>query len=77
MSTCNLDHSLEDVQKKLESQQNYLPEDLYSRTIRTLHRQLSQTSLNELFHILKKYDLADETEQQLRNKKLEDLLNKI
>lgn len=77
MSTCNLDHSLDDVIKKLESQKSYLPEDLYSNTLQIQNKRLNQSDLNELFHILKKYDLADENEKQLRNNKLQELLSKV
>ena len=74
MSTCNIDHSLEDVIKKLESQKNFLPTSLYEATEVFLHKNRDQNTLNEVFHILKKYDLASETEQTERNNKLTDIL---
>lgn len=74
MSTCNIDHSLEDVIKKLDSQKNFLPSSLYEATEAFLDTNRDQETLNEVFHVLKKYDLASEDEQSERNKKLSDLL---
>lgn len=70
MGKCSIDHSSQDVIKKLETQQHLLPkllvEDLYS-FLKSNH---SQRILNELFHLLKKYDLASEEERDKRNKQL-------
>ncbi|MGP7818243.1 hypothetical protein [Niallia sp. 01092] len=70
MGKCNIDHSYEDVVKKLESQQNLLPEVLVEDLYSFLKNNQSQQMLNELFHLLKKYDLASEEEQNKRNKEL-------
>lgn len=75
MSSCNLDHSTEDVQKKLQSQQMYLPETLFKQVKHFLSTSPKQQYLNEVFHLLKKYDLASEEEQQLRIKQLEKITN--
>jgi hypothetical protein len=75
MSQCNLDHSLEDVQKKLEEQAAFLPSDLYQHFNSFLHPELGQDTLNEAFHLLKKYDLASSEEQKERNEKIKSLLN--
>jgi hypothetical protein len=76
MSTCNLDHSHEDVIQKLESQQGFLPELIYHDLHRYLKQEHTQHTLNELFHLLKKYDLASKEEQEERNGKLIQLINK-
>ncbi|MBE4909026.1 group-specific protein [Bacillus luteolus] len=75
MSTCNIDHSLEDVLKKLESQKTSLPHSLYEEIEAFLSSKLDQETLNKVFHLLKKYDLASEMEQSERNKKLTTILN--
>ncbi|KGA96393.1 hypothetical protein AJ85_13985 [Alkalihalobacillus alcalophilus ATCC 27647 = CGMCC 1.3604] len=74
MSSCKIDHPLEDVKAKLTSQQHVLPKDLYQRCTDYLENERSQIELNELFHLLKKYDLADSEEQLNRNKKMIKLL---
>lgn len=70
MGECKIDHSQEDVMKKLESQQDYLPELLSKDLTLFLMSEPSQETLNELFHLLKKYDLASNEEQEQRNQKL-------
>ncbi|MEB1807468.1 MAG: group-specific protein [Bacillaceae bacterium] len=74
MSSCKLDHPLDDVRKKLADQRAFLPNELYEATEQLLNEPLSQTQLNELFHLLKKYDLASKEEQQKRNEKLKQLI---
>ncbi|MFC7061453.1 group-specific protein [Halobacillus seohaensis] len=74
MSSCNLDHPNEDVRKKLEDQKNYLPEDLYEHSILFLNQSPTQSDLNELFHLLKKYDLSSEKEKNERNKSIKSLV---
>mgnify|MGYP001272760774 CR=1 FL=1 len=75
MGKCDLDHSLEDVQNKLNAQSAYLPESLYQRLQNFLSRPLSQETLNDAFHLLKKYDLASEEERENRNSQIEALLS--
>ncbi|WP_216831290.1 group-specific protein [Alkalihalobacterium elongatum] len=74
MSSCKLDHPLEDVQKKLADQKAFLPTELSEATEQFLAKPLTQAQLNELFHLLKKYDLASKEEQQERNEKLNMLI---
>jgi hypothetical protein len=76
MSSCKLDHPVEDVVNKLESQKSFLPADIYSKCQQFLESNPTQLELNELFHLLKKYDLASEEEQQSRNEKLYELVTK-
>ncbi|WP_018924292.1 hypothetical protein [Salsuginibacillus kocurii] len=75
--SCPIDHSVEDVEKKLKEQEDHLPEDLYFASEDKLKRQMTQEQLNELFHLLKKYDLASEEEQEERNQEMEVLLKKV
>lgn len=73
MSHCPIDHTLEDVQKKLEEQKPFLRDDLYEKSVVFLQQEQSQTALNELFHLLKKYDLATEDEREVRHQGFERL----
>ncbi|WP_153125613.1 group-specific protein [Peribacillus tepidiphilus] len=76
MSTCKVDHSIEDVKQKLSDQKLFLPESLWEKCSQFLTQSVSQTDLNELFHLLKKYDLAPDEEKELRNQKMYALLEK-
>lgn len=67
---CNLDHSQQDVLNKLTDQENFLSIDLVKELTTFIQNQPTQEQLNEIFHLLKKYDLASEIEQTDRNKKL-------
>lgn len=74
MSECKIDHSQDDVISKLKSQQSFLPDGI-ARTIELfLTEERPQQTLNELFHLLKKYDLASREEQERRNDSLMRLL---
>ena len=75
MSTCNIDHSLENVHKKLMDQQTFLPVDIFDGGKMLLKQQPTQHTLNELFHLLKKYDLASKEVQADRNEHLKKLVN--
>ncbi|CAJ1002654.1 MULTISPECIES: 50S ribosomal protein L7ae [Bacillales] len=70
MGECRLNHSVEDVRAKLAEQTPYLPEALAARLEELLATPLSQETLNELFHLLKKYDLASPEERAEREQKL-------
>lgn len=69
MSTCKLDHSLEDVKKKLAEQTSFLLPSIAEKCLHYLTPAVSQAELNELFHLLKKYDLASAEEKKIRNQK--------
>ncbi|MCP3763046.1 group-specific protein [Domibacillus sp. A3M-37] len=75
MRECKLDHSYADVVNKLESQKSFLPEDLYGWVQHYLKEERTQDLLNELFHLLKKYDLVSEEEQEVRNNRLTMIVN--
>lgn len=70
MGMCNVDHSSEDVINKLETQQCFLSECLVKDLREFLKSNHSQQILNELFHLLKKYDLASKEEREKRNEQL-------
>ena len=70
MGACNLNHSHQDVRIKLESQQEFLPHPLSEAVMGLLEKELTQETLNELFHLLKKYDLSSKEEREMRNEKL-------
>lgn len=75
MSQCNLDHSLLDVKKKYESQLLFLPEELKQPFDQFFHKEHTQELLNEVFHLLKKFDLASKEEQESRIQKLLLIVN--
>jgi len=75
MGQCNIDHSLEDVRKKFESQRQYLPVDLVEEWTSFFKKTSSQSVLNEAFHLLKKYDLSSEADQQIREKQMRQLIS--
>jgi hypothetical protein len=70
MGECRLNHSVEDVRAKLAEQTPHLPGPLAARLEGLLATPLSQETLNELFHLLKKYDLASPEERAEREQKL-------
>lgn len=76
MGKCNIDHSQEDVLKKLKSQEAFLPQEISAGLNQFLRADHSQETLNEVFHLLKKYDLASEGERGERNRKLAELVRK-
>lgn len=76
MGKCNIDHSVKDVKQKLDEQYEYLPQDLAKNVKQFLHQDLTQETLNEVFHLLKKYDLATEAEREVRIKQFEQVIKK-
>lgn len=74
--SCPIDHTTDEVRKKLEEQKPYLPLEICEGIKRMLDIEQPQERLNELFHLLKKYDLADEDEQLERNTKLHGMFTK-
>lgn len=67
---CNIDHSMEDVMNKLESQKVFFPEVIFKEVKGFLQGNHSQEILNDVFHLLKKYDLVSEEERETRNTQL-------
>jgi len=67
MSSCKLDHSNEEVRNKLHSQRGFIPATLFEQANLYLQGSPAQDKLNELFHLLKKYDLVSAEEQMQRD----------
>lgn len=67
MGHCPIDHTVADVQKKLAEQQPYLPKELHEACQQFLTEDQDQETLNEVFHLLKKYDLASDEVKEERN----------
>ncbi|MBD8004107.1 group-specific protein [Bacillus norwichensis] len=74
MGKCNIDHSQESVVAKLESQAEFLPGSLTGGLEQFLKSERPQETLNEVFHLLKKYDLASEEERKERDSKLKQYI---
>jgi citrate synthase len=77
MSECKLNHSQEDVKSKYESQAAFLPKEMKPLFERFFTKEHTQDLLNEVFHLLKKYDLASEDEKSERNNRLLLVLNNV
>ncbi|PID16178.1 group-specific protein [Sporosarcina sp. P34] len=73
MSNCAIDHTQPEVVEKLAEQKSFMPEELVKSCELYLSKSLSQESLNEVFHLLKKYDLATEKERVDRDYKMQQL----
>ncbi len=70
MSECNLDHSAEDVERKFEQQKEFLPAELIPFFENFFQKEHTQQILNEVFHLLKKYDLSSDEEKAERVNRL-------
>jgi hypothetical protein len=77
LGECKLNHSHEDVRSKYESQAAFLPEDMKPLFQEFFEKEHTQELLNEVFHLLKKYDLAKEEEQGERNNRLYLVLKNV
>lgn len=77
MSRCTIDHSLEDVLLKLKEQKDFIPGGLYESGLQFLDDSRDQDTLNDVFHLLKKYDLAADEERERRNKEMRELFDYI
>ncbi|MCM3585995.1 group-specific protein [Mesobacillus maritimus] len=70
MGECKIDHSYEDVRKKYEEQAPFLKEKVKPLFDSFFKEEHTQDILNEVFHLLKKYDLASDEEQEERDRRL-------
>lgn len=77
MSECKLNHSHDDVKNKYESQEAFLPEDMKPLFEQFFSNEHTQDLLNEVFHLLKKYDLASEDDRNERNNRLYMVLKNV
>ncbi|CAM3848466.1 Sulfur carrier protein FdhD [Alkalicoccus chagannorensis] len=71
--SCPIDHTVEDTKKKLEEQKPHLPKGVYTSSGHFLDGEPTQEELNDLFHLLKKYDLAERGEQEQREARILEL----
>ncbi|ETI68042.1 hypothetical protein [Neobacillus vireti] len=77
MSECKLNHTHEDVKSKYESQAAFLPEEMKPLFVQFFAKEHTQEILNEVFHLLKKYDLASEDEKNERTNRLNMVLENL
>ncbi|MBP2240295.1 hypothetical protein J2Z40_000848 [Cytobacillus eiseniae] len=77
MSECKLDHSHEEVMKKYEQQKDYLPSDMEPLFQQFFDKEHTQDILNEVFHLLKKYDLSSVDEKNERENRLNLVLKNL
>jgi hypothetical protein len=77
LSECKVNHSHEDVKNKFESQAEFLPNELKALSQHFFEKEHTQVHLNEMFHLLKKYDLATDEEKKERNGQLFTLLKNV
>ncbi|MFJ5759703.1 hypothetical protein ACIQAA_11335 [Neobacillus sp. NPDC093182] len=77
MSECKLNHSQEDVRSKYESQEVFIPEDMVPLFEQFFSKEHTQDLLNEVFHLLKKYDLASDEDRIERNNRLYMVLKNV
>ncbi|MGD6901221.1 hypothetical protein [Bacillus infantis] len=77
MSECQLNHSAEDVKNKYEQQKEHLPSQLQLLMEEFLQKEHTQDILNDVFHLLKKYDLASEDEKEERERRLYLVVNNV
>lgn len=77
MSECKLDHTPEDVQKKFEQQKEFLPDEMNSLFQSFFQEEHTQDILNEVFHLLKKFDLASGEERTERVNRLYLVLKNV
>lgn len=77
MGECKVDHSLVDVKTKFESQVSFLPSELMPLFQQFFDQEHTQEILNDVFHLLKKYDLCSEDEREHRNKRLYMILQSL
>lgn len=77
MGECKIDHSHEEVMNKYESQMEFLPQDMAPLFNKFFEEEHTQDILNEVFHLLKKYDLVPEEEQSERNNRLYLVLKNV
>lgn len=77
MSECKIDHSFEDVMQKFEQQKEFLPTDMIPLFGAFFQKEHSQDILNQVFHLLKKYDLATDEEKVERSNRLYLVLKNV
>jgi hypothetical protein len=77
MSECKLNHPQEDVRNKYESQEAFLPNEMKPLFEQFFSKEHTQDLLNDVFHLLKKYDLASKEDRNERNNRLYMVLKNV
>jgi len=77
MAECKIDHSHEEVRKKYAEQSPFLPEETKPLFDQFFNGEHTQDILNQVFHLLKKYDLASEEEKKERNSRIYMVLKNL
>ncbi len=75
MDPSTVDHSLKDVSRRLECQSQYMPAHLYFQLEELLHWSLDQEVVNQLYALLKKYDVLTDIEREERNVSIQLLID--
>ncbi|WP_235193424.1 hypothetical protein [Exiguobacterium sp. AB2] len=70
-----VDHSLKDVSRRLERQSQYMPAHLYFQLEELLNWSLDQEVVNQLYALLKKYDVLTDIEREERNVSIQLLID--
>ncbi|WP_231557577.1 MULTISPECIES: hypothetical protein [Exiguobacterium] len=70
-----VDHSLKDVSRRLERQSQYMPAHLYFQLEELLQWSLDQQVVNQLYALLKKYDVLTDIEREERNISIQLLID--
>jgi citrate synthase len=77
MGECKINHSHDDVRNKFKDQAEYLPQEMKQLFEQFFSEEHTQEILNEVFHLLKKFDLASEKEKQERTNRLYMVLKNV
>jgi hypothetical protein len=77
VSECKLNHSVEDVQNKYEEQKAHIPQELQPLMEEFFKKEHTQEILNDVFHLLKKYDLASAEVREERDRRLYLVVNNV
>ena len=75
MDPSTVDHSLKDVSRSLERQSQYMPAHLYFQLEELLNWSLDQEVVNQLYALLKKYDVLTDIEREERNVSIQLLID--
>ncbi|WP_236634029.1 MULTISPECIES: hypothetical protein [Exiguobacterium] len=70
-----VDHSLKDVSRRLERQSQCMPAHLYFQLEELLNWSLDQEVMNQLYALLKKYDVLTDIEREERNISIQLLID--
>ena len=70
-----VDHSIEDVSRRLERQSQCMPAHLYFQLEELLNWSLEQEVVNQLYALLKKYEGLTDIEREERNISIQMLID--